>query len=61
MSILVKCEIMFHSLHCHNLGNEHTNKFNFFDEENDCLCMLIHAAILFLFQRLHLVSVNGSK
>lgn len=42
LSVLVKCEIMFHSLHCHNLGHEHTINLTFFDEENDCLCMLIH-------------------
>lgn len=43
MSILVKCEIIFRSLHCHNLGNERTINLTFFDEENECLCILIHA------------------
>lgn len=43
MSVLVKCEIRFHSLHCHNLGNERTINLTFFDAENDCLCMLIRA------------------
>lgn len=47
MSVLVKCEIMFHSLHYHNLGNEHTINLTFFDEENDCLCMLRHATNYF--------------
>lgn len=28
-SALVKCEIMFHSVHCHNLENEDTINFSF--------------------------------